>query len=136
MKVEPTSTRVKPLYRRVRERMLMRLDVKMLYLPDATRSELAIFFHTLVYLSLMCLSLKALDDAGARKLEDLRRWDPATYDAVVWLRNNQNEFQKEILEPPCLCLNITDKRFTSPVEACFNSNQLRVCIFTYTFDRR
>jgi hypothetical protein len=74
-----------------------------------------------------------LDDAGQRKLENLKRWDKDTYDAVIWLRQNQEKFKQPIIEPPCLCLSVKDKRFASAVEACFNANQLKVGRLICTF---
>jgi structural maintenance of chromosomes protein 5 len=73
-------------------------------------------------------SLRKLADVGERKLENLKRWDKDTYDAVVWLRQEENrkKFKAPIIEPPCLCLSVKDKRFTNAVEACFNANQLKV----------
>lgn len=72
------------------------------------------------------LSLRALDDAGQRKLEELKKWDPVAYEGVVWLRKNQHQFEKEIIEPPCLCLDVKDRRFADAVEACFGFNQMKV----------
>ena len=74
----------------------------------------------------MFLSLRALDDAGQRKLEGLKRWDPVAHEGVIWLRQNQHQFEKEIIEPPCLCLDVKDKRYADAVEACVNANQMKV----------
>ena len=73
-------------------------------------------------------SLRKLADVGERKLENLKRWDKDTYDAVLWLRQaeNREKFKAPIIEPPCLSLSVTDKRFTNAIEACFNANQLKV----------
>ena len=75
-------------------------------------------------------SLRKLADVGERKLENLKRWDKDTYDAVLWLRQaeNREKFKAPIIEPPCLCLSVTDKRFTNAIEACFNANQLKVLV--------
>ncbi|KAG6331319.1 hypothetical protein ID866_7768 [Astraeus odoratus] len=70
--------------------------------------------------------LKRLDDERHRKLENLRKQDRDCADAVVWLRNNQDRFKMEVFEPPMVCCNVPDKRYTNMVEACFNINQLRV----------
>ena len=69
--------------------------------------------------------LKRLDDKGQRKLEDLRRWNIHTYDAVVWLRQNQDQFREPILEPPFLSMTVPNKRFAASVEACINANQMQ-----------
>jgi hypothetical protein len=68
---------------------------------------------------------------GHRKLENLKRWDKDTHDAVIWLRQNRDKFKQEIIEPPCLSLSVKDKRFTNAIEACFNANQLKVRTFSY-----
>jgi structural maintenance of chromosomes protein 5 len=71
---------------------------------------------------------------GERKLENLKRWDKDSYDAVMWLRQaeNRDKFKAPIIEPPCLCLNVPDKRFANAIEACFNANQLKVLVSSAT----
>ena len=71
-------------------------------------------------------SLQKLADMGHRKLKNSKCWDKGTYDAVLWLRQNRDQFKEEIIEPPCLSLSIKDKPFTGAVEACVNATQLKV----------
>ncbi|KAF8437175.1 hypothetical protein L210DRAFT_2358298 [Boletus edulis BED1] len=72
--------------------------------------------------------LQKLEDERHRKLESLRKWDRDHADAVAWLRNNQSRFKMEVFEPPMICCNVPDKRFTNAVEACFNVNQLKTLV--------
>lgn len=92
------------------------------------------FAFTLGLSSHYCVvRLKKLDDERHRKLENLRTWDRDHAEAVAWLRNNQSRFKMEVFEPPMICCNVPDKKFTNAVEACFNANQLKVndhrCIY-------
>lgn len=77
-------------------------------------------------LALIRLSLKQLDDASTRKLQQFERWDRDHADAVRWLRANQNKFEKEIFEPPILSVSIPDKRYADAVESFFNQNTMKV----------
>lgn len=70
--------------------------------------------------------LRLLDDERHRKLENLRKEDRDCADAVAWLRNNQDKFKMEVFEPPMISCSVPDKRYTSAVEACFGSTQLKV----------
>ncbi|KAG6373746.1 hypothetical protein JVT61DRAFT_5888 [Boletus reticuloceps] len=72
--------------------------------------------------------LQKLEDERHRKLVSLRKWDRDHADAVAWLRNNQSRFKMEVFEPPVICCNVPDKRFTNAVEACFNVNQLKTLV--------
>ncbi|KAG8218951.1 hypothetical protein J3R82DRAFT_4662 [Butyriboletus roseoflavus] len=72
--------------------------------------------------------LQRLEDERHRKLENLRTWDRDHAEAVAWLRNNQSRFKMEVFEPPMICCNVPDKKFTNAVEACFNANQLKTLV--------
>lgn len=76
--------------------------------------------------------MEKLDTADAKKLALLRKWDPATHDAVLWLRGNKDKFKMEVLEPPILSVTVKDPNFTALVEAGFPGTQMRVR-FHYTF---
>ena len=43
--------------------------------------------------------IKKLESTDNLKLESLRRFDRGCYDAVMWLRNNQDKFSGKIYEP-------------------------------------
>ena len=71
-------------------------------------------------------SIKNLDDVAHRKLEELKRRDQDTHDAVLWLRDNQKRFMMEVVEPPIVCMSVPDQNYAGAVEACIRPNQLRV----------
>ena len=73
------------------------------------------------------LRLKKLDDILERKLKNMQKWDPDTFQVISWLRKTQHRFRKPILEPPAIVVNVPDKKFVDAVEACFSSPQLRAC---------
>ena len=56
----------------------------------------------------------------------ISKWDPDTYDAILWLRKNKDKFRMEVFEPPLMCLTLKDRRYTNAVEACFTGNQIKV----------
>ncbi|KAJ3553657.1 hypothetical protein NM688_g3492 [Phlebia brevispora] len=71
------------------------------------------------------LELQKLNSADHQKLANLGRWDKDCADTVVWLRENKHRFRMEIFEPPFLSVNISDKRFTAAIEACFGGNEMK-----------
>ncbi|KAJ7594061.1 P-loop containing nucleoside triphosphate hydrolase protein [Mycena floridula] len=72
--------------------------------------------------------IRQLDSVDVQKLDNLRRWDADTADVIVWLRQNQTQFKHPIIEPPVMTLTVTDPKYTSAVEACFNANQLKTFV--------
>ena len=72
------------------------------------------------------IRLKKLDDADARKLAMMYRWDKETHDAIKWLRANKHLFKAQVFEPPFMCVTVKDKRYANAVEACFNASQMKV----------
>ena len=54
--------------------------------------------------------------------------DKSTAIVVRWLRQNQNRFQMEVMEPACLSVEVKDPDYANAVEAAFNGQQLRVGI--------
>ncbi|KAI0920810.1 hypothetical protein AcW1_005022 [Taiwanofungus camphoratus] len=73
-------------------------------------------------------SLRQLDDASHRKLQELARWDRDCADAVKWLRDNNGRFKMEVFEPPMLCLTVPNRRYADAVEACFGGNQMKTFV--------
>lgn len=69
--------------------------------------------------------LKRLDDARSRRLDALKSADFACWKAVMWLRENQNQFQKKVYEPVLLEINVPDSRYVAPVESCLNFTVLK-----------
>lgn len=43
--------------------------------------------------------LQRLEDVSNRRLQQLRQADRDTYNAVQWLRNNQDRFRQHVYEP-------------------------------------
>ncbi|KIJ94730.1 hypothetical protein K443DRAFT_683517 [Laccaria amethystina LaAM-08-1] len=72
--------------------------------------------------------LKKLDDADARKLAMMYRWDRETHDAIKWLRANKNLFKAQVFEPPFMCVTVKDKRYSNAVEACFSAGQMKTFV--------
>lgn len=70
--------------------------------------------------------LRKLDDVNVRKLQALAKWDQATHDAVLWLRNHKHLFKMEVIEPPFLCLTVPNKNYVQAVEACFHGSLIKV----------
>ncbi|KIY64376.1 P-loop containing nucleoside triphosphate hydrolase protein [Cylindrobasidium torrendii FP15055 ss-10] len=66
--------------------------------------------------------INKLGDVDVRKMYNLKKYSQETADAVEWLRKNQDKFEKPIIEPAYLTVNVTDKNLASQVEACFNRN--------------
>lgn len=63
-------------------------------------------------------------------MNNLQKWDPVTFEVLVWLRQNQHRFKMPILEPPVISMTMKDKKFTNAIEACFSQNQLKVrCLY-------
>ncbi|KAI8597989.1 hypothetical protein EDD21DRAFT_310024, partial [Dissophora ornata] len=60
--------------------------------------------------------LDALDDIRNRRLQQLRNQDNDVFEAVLWLRENRNMFQKHVFEPVCLELNIKNMTFVNAIE--------------------
>lgn len=73
--------------------------------------------------------LKKLDDVNVRKLQALAKWDQATHDAVLWLRNHKQLFKMEVIEPSLLCLTVPNKNYVQAVEACFHGSLIKVGSF-------
>jgi hypothetical protein len=71
-------------------------------------------------------SLKRLDNVDNQKLANLKKWSAETHDALVWIRKNQDKFRMPIMEPPCVSMTVTDKRYADAVESCFSGQQLQV----------
>ena len=51
-------------------------------------------------------SLTRLEDKKNQRLEVLRRYSKHTYDAVMWLRENQDKFEHPVHEPVMLVVRI------------------------------
>ena len=53
-------------------------------------------------------SLTRLEDKKNQRLEYLRRYSKHTYDAVMWLRENQDKFEYPVHEPVMLVVSFNE----------------------------
>ncbi|KAJ2923676.1 hypothetical protein H1R20_g13419, partial [Candolleomyces eurysporus] len=72
--------------------------------------------------------MQQLDTVDSKKLGLLRKWDPDTHDAVLWLRRNKDKFKMEVLEPPILSVTVKDPNYAALVEAGFAGVQMRTIV--------
>ena len=61
-----------------------------------------------------------------RRFAKLCLRDPDTAEAVKWVRLNQDRFEKEVIEPPCLSLHVPERQYANAIEACFERYPFRV----------
>ena len=71
--------------------------------------------------------MKKLDNVDVQKLTAMRKWDPETHDAIVWVRNNRHLFKMEVFETPFMRLSMKNRDFADAVESCFSTTQMKVC---------
>ena len=50
--------------------------------------------------------LRQMQDIRNQRLQLIRNRDPGTYQAVMWLRDNQHRFKQPILEPIALVVSV------------------------------
>lgn len=63
--------------------------------------------------------LQHMNNVWNQRLEKLERADNATAKIIKWLKTNQQKFNKPILEPVCMSLNILEPGYTKQAEAFF-----------------
>ncbi|KAI1212753.1 P-loop containing nucleoside triphosphate hydrolase protein [Annulohypoxylon truncatum] len=61
--------------------------------------------------------LEALNSQDGQKLAFLRRSHPDAARGWNWLRENQDEFEKEVFGPPMLNCSVKDKRFSNQIQS-------------------
>ncbi|KAI9101964.1 hypothetical protein DFS34DRAFT_612195 [Phlyctochytrium arcticum] len=61
--------------------------------------------------------LQSLDDIREQKLHGLRQTNRQTYDATLWLRENQHLFEKKVFEPVVLEISVKDPKYCAAVES-------------------
>ncbi|ORZ06802.1 P-loop containing nucleoside triphosphate hydrolase protein [Lobosporangium transversale] len=66
--------------------------------------------------------LDALDDIRNRRLQTLRNQDSDVFDAVLWLRDNRQLFQKHVFEPVCLEVNIKNMKHVNAIESALRNH--------------
>lgn len=68
--------------------------------------------------------LTKLDNADVQKLNLAKRADPNTYNAILWLRRNQDKFSEQIYEPPIMCMAVRDTSTDYAVESVVRRNSM------------
>lgn len=69
--------------------------------------------------------LHEIRNVNNRRLETLRTLHQHTYEAVVWLRENKNQFSGTIHEPLIISLNVTNPQDAKLVESHISFNDLK-----------
>ncbi|KAJ1979212.1 Structural maintenance of chromosomes protein 5 [Dimargaris cristalligena] len=72
--------------------------------------------------------LQQLEDVRNQRLVALERFDADTHKAVLWLRQNRDQFQEYVFEPICLEINITDANFAKAVESLIQSSTMKTFV--------
>lgn len=68
--------------------------------------------------------LRQIEDMKNQRLNLLKLKNRHTYEAVLWLRENQHLFKMKIFEPPFLEVQVKDQRFANEIECFFNRNTM------------
>ncbi|KAJ3144260.1 Structural maintenance of chromosomes protein 5 [Geranomyces variabilis] len=61
--------------------------------------------------------LQGLDNVRNQRLQLIRQDNPQTYEATMWLRENQHRFEKKVFEPICLEVNAKNAAYADALEA-------------------
>ncbi|KAK6090984.1 hypothetical protein P3W45_000229 [Vairimorpha bombi] len=67
---------------------------------------------------------KKISEAEERRLEQLKKYSYESYRGILWLRENKEKFQDEIIEPPFLSVSINDTKYTNEIEAFLSFHAL------------
>ncbi|KAL5004129.1 hypothetical protein ScPMuIL_017585 [Solemya velum] len=80
--------------------------------------------------------LKSIQNVDNRRLETLRSRHRQTYDAVMWLRENQDKFRAKIHPPIMTCVNVRNPTMAKYIENHISFNDMRafVCEDTQDFN--
>ncbi|XP_076330468.1 structural maintenance of chromosomes protein 5-like [Tachypleus tridentatus] len=68
--------------------------------------------------------LNRIKDVGCQRLEMLRRKNKSAYDAVIWLRENEQKYKRKIYEPVMLQINVKNPEWAKYVEAHIPFNDM------------
>ena len=66
--------------------------------------------------------LKNLDSQSGQQEEKLRRASSDSYRAYMWLRENQDKFENEVIGPPIVSCYVKDPKYANAVESLFQRN--------------
>lgn len=72
--------------------------------------------------------LRLIEDTKNQRLSLLKAKNRHTFEAVMWLRENQHLFKKKIFEPPFLEVQVKDERFASEIEGFFNKQSMNLFV--------
>ncbi|KAH9884871.1 hypothetical protein F4778DRAFT_762024 [Xylariomycetidae sp. FL2044] len=73
------------------------------------------------------LSLKALDSKQGQRLAHLKKVHADAAKGWDWLKNNQDQFDKEVFGPPMLICSITDSRYSDLIQSLLGKDDF--CCF-------
>ncbi|KAL1923202.1 uncharacterized protein VTP21DRAFT_9578 [Calcarisporiella thermophila] len=79
---------------------------------------------------------RELDNVRIRRLEALKRQDPAVFKAYEIAQEHKDQFDKPVLGPICLELNIRDKRFVGAIESTLGNAILKTFVCQTVADYR
>ncbi|KAI8423510.1 hypothetical protein MSG28_012621 [Choristoneura fumiferana] len=74
--------------------------------------------------------IRQLENVDDKRLEELQRYSPDAYQAVLWLRDHRDMFQHNVYEPMMLEINFTDPKFARYLESRVANRDL----FAFTFE--
>lgn len=70
--------------------------------------------------------MKNLDNVSRQRDDALRNSDRSTWEAVVWIRENQHRFNDTVHEPIRMEVRPKERAFAKPLEACLTFANSRV----------
>ncbi|KAK6178810.1 hypothetical protein SNE40_011310 [Patella caerulea] len=76
----------------------------------------------------MQTALRRIQDISNHRLELVRRKHKDTYDAVIWLRQNIDQFKGAICEPMMLCVNVKNPGDAKYIETHISFNDMRTFV--------
>ena len=78
--------------------------------------------------------IQKLNDINNQKMENLRRYERDTYNAVEWLRKNIGMFKGQVLEPFQLIINVPNTANAKYIESIISRNDRKAFIFERSDD--
>ncbi|KAI8871311.1 P-loop containing nucleoside triphosphate hydrolase protein [Ramicandelaber brevisporus] len=87
---------------------------------DAQRNTLS--------MSRLMNQLRDIEDVNNQRLEALKSFNIDTYQAVLWLRQNGDLFEKTVYEPPGLSVNPRDSKLADVIEAGMKADSQKMFI--------
>ncbi|KAL1883402.1 hypothetical protein VTK73DRAFT_8969 [Phialemonium thermophilum] len=75
--------------------------------------------------------LRELDSQQGQLMTQLKRLNPDAARAWEWIKQNQNQFEKEVFGPPMLCCTVKDQRYADLVQSVLSPDDF-FCFTTQT----